>query len=749
MTISLFQPFKTKEGKFSPGVKPEQDLSYDSYFAYIRDGKWEEQVLNYRAGRIEKTAVPGVTPSGTFSYRSTGNLIAHSGVIALDFDHKDNPDFDPGEVAADPHVWAMHRSISGYGWVVYVRIDPERHTDAYLALERHFANQYKVVADPSGKDVTRFRFVSYDPDLYRNEGAKVWKKYLPKKEVMPAGKIFVHTENDIEHIINQITAQGINLTEAYHDWVKIGMAFASAYGEKGREYFHAVSQVSTKYNAEKCDQKYTNLLKTTVGKVGIASFFWLAQLAGVEIKTARTQHIERVAKMQMKVVGTNGGHKDKDAAGEAAVKVLSEMDMIYGPDVEQVVEQVKALPADQLSDPGANADLIADLKEFLRTYQMQFNEVTRLIEIDGEPVNDRLFNSIYVKALEVMKAGGKGKAPITKDLLFSIMDSDFTKSYHPLKDFFSKHANMKPSGEIERLFSSIKIKPIRYDEGRQIDGTDYLRIYFRKWLLSCVASWHGTYSVMMAVLTGEQMNGKTNFFRWLLPEELRAYYAESRLDAGKDDEILMTQKAIICDDEYGGKSKMEYKRLKELISKQTFTIRKPYGRISEDLTRIAVLCGTSNEEEIINDPTGNRRIIPVPVDRIDWAVYNSIDKTALWMEVYHEWRKAGDEWMLTRDEVKALNKLSTRHEQVSQEEESLWMFFDLPKNGGITEYLTNTEIRNYIEMNTRLKLSQTKLGLALIKCGFEKQQKKIGGLVRLVYPVVKRRSEAESGPTPF
>ena len=243
--------------------------------------------------------------------------------------------------------------------------------------------------------------------------------------------------------------------------------------------------------------------------------------------------------------------------------------------------------------------------------------------------------------------------------------------------------------------------------------------------------------------------GKTNFFRGLLPDELKPYYAESSLDEGKDAEILMTQKAIICDDEYEGKNKQDYKRLKAFLSKQFFSIRKPYGRITEDLMRIAVLCGTSNEEEIINDPTGNRRIIPVPVTAIDWDKYKQIDKTALWMEIYNEWKKSGDDWMMTKAEVVALNKLTTRNTQVSQEEEAIWMFFDHPSNGGYVDAMTNTEIKNFIEMNTRLRLSQTKLGLVLKKCGFEKFDRKIGGIKKQVYEVVKRSGAQNADPAPF
>ena len=721
-------------------------MTYEAYFDAIRSGQWEEEVLNVRAGRRKKLSVQGVTPSGTFSYRSAGNLTAHSGVIALDFDAQDNEEFPADQIAADPYVWALHRSISGKGWVVYIKIDPERHADAYLSLERHFANEYQVVADPSGKDVPRLRFVSYDPELYHNPAAKTWRKYLPKKQIMPVGRVYVHTDKDIEHCINQIRARGINLADSYHDWITIGMAFVAGYGEAGREYFHAVSSISSKYDHEKSDKKYSQLIRTASGKVTMASFFWLAQLAGVEIKTPRTTHIERVAKMQRRVVGKNGGHKDIEAAAEATKRVLDEMDDIRGEDVDQVTAQVMEMPESAIEGQPSE-DLIADLKEFLRTYSMRFNEVTRLIEVDGEVLTDRLFNSVYIRAMEVLgTSAAKGKA-ITKDLLFSIIDSDFTPGYHPFRDFFSRHSNLKPTGEVSRLLSSLKVPPFEY-EGRTVTGREYLEMYARKWLLSCVASWHGTYSVMMLVLTGGQMNRKTEFFRNLLPEELSSYYAESTLDKGKDDEILMCQKAIICDDEYEGKSKQDYKHLKSMLSRQTFSIRKPYGRISEDLQRIAVLCGTANEEEIINDPTGNRRIIPVPVEEIDWAIYQSVDKTALWMELYHEWKQIGDAWMMDKAQVKALNLLTRRNEQVSQEEEAIWMFFELPGNGGYGEFLTNTEIRNYIETNTRLKLSHTKLGLMLNKCGFEKKPKKLGGVTKMVYEVVKKRQSGAAGDDP-
>lgn len=749
--ISFYLPAKNKEGKAVPGVTPKEAIGFETYLEGIRDGRWEKEVLGYRAGRIEKSKLPGVTPSGTFTYRAAGSLQAHSGIIALDFDEKDNLYFPADEIATDPFVYAFHRSAGGKGYAVYIRIDPAKHAESYLSLEKHFADNYRVMADPSGKDVGRFRFVSLDDELYHNPHARVWKKYLPKKTAQIPAQ-YVHTGSDVEHVMNQLRLKGANICDSYHDWLRVGMGFASTYGEGGRAYFHQVSSLSHKYDPGDCDKKFDNMLKSASGKTSVATFFYLAKQAGCQIKTERTAHIERVATMRRLQVGKNGGYQTADDAKTAAVRILTEVDGMTGDDIEEIVEQVMALPEGELKREVQ--DGVADLKEFLRGYDLKYNEITGAIEVDGQHLSDRIGNSIYVKALETL-AGSKTK--VSKELLFAVLESDFVPSYHPIRQHFINHSHIYPTGLIEALIDCMRIRDLPYimEEGRVWSGKAFAQLYLRKWLISCVASWHGTYSVMMVVLTGAQAAGKTNFFRKLLPEALRRFYADNKLDKGNaDDLILMASKAIICDDEFSGKSKQDYKLLKEMISKQTITARRPYARFSEDLERIAVLCGCSNEEEVINDPTGNRRIIPIPLIDIDWEKYNAIDKTALWMEIYHEWRKSGDSWMLTKDEVRTLNILTTNAAQVAAEEESIWMFFDHPDNGGRVEYLTNTEIKNIIETGTRLHVSSTKLGLFLQKNGFAKKTIRNGKNIKHVYGVVKKQSIGYRGsqddePIPF
>ena len=242
------------------------------------------------------------------------------------------------------------------------------------------------------------------------------------------------------------------------------------------------------------------------------------------------------------------------------------------------------------------------------------------------------------------------------------------------------------------------------------------------------------------------MTGKTEFFRRLLPDGIKRYYAESKLDAGKDDDILMCQKLIVMDDEMGGKSKQDEKRLKELTSKSVFSLRAPYGRHNEDFKRLAILCGTSNDTEIINDPTGNTRIIPIQVNKIDFDAYNAIDKDELFMEIVRCFED-NHQWNLNKADFDILTETSENFETVSVERELLLQFFGVPQPDGFGEWLSTTEIKNHIELNSKQIIKGTKkLGIELKKIYGNIKSVKINGISLKKYKVVRLN---QNNPTTF
>jgi len=734
--ISLFPEGKVsvKTGKMSPAVIPFTNIDFDDYLEKIKDGEFQDEVLAYRTGKLDKLSLRGVTPSGVFSYRSSKNLTQHSGYIGIDVDKKDQvrTDFQNvrEELKNDSYIYSLHDSVSGNGGiVVYIKIVPDKHFESFIALERYFLENYKIIIDKSCKNVDRYRFVSFDPELYLNKKAKTWKTYLQKKQVEPKAT-YIFCDNDLEHVFQQISDKGIDLTNSYDDWYKIGGALQHHYGgQKGKDLFHLVSQNSPKYEQTAVDKLYDVIEKRASEKIAtIGTFLWLCKNAGLDIKTKRTETIERVAKLRRKSIGTSGGAKDSDSAKKDALKYLNDFENISGVDVEEVVSKVFLLPENELNTK--SSDVLADLEAFLKTFDLRFNEITRNYELNSEPMTDRDYNSLYIKSIKQVDD------KITKDRLFSLIDSECTVSYSPFSEFINKYKHLKPSGNFEKLCECITYKQLTYANGRAEIVYDYLELFLKKWLLGIISSMHGTYSILILVFTGGQRAGKTKFFRNLLPDELMSFYAESKLDEGKDSEILMTKKLVILDDEFGGKSKQDAKRLKELSSKQWFNLRRPFGRTSEDLRRLAVLCGTSNDDEVINDPTGNRRIIPINVIDIDHDKMEEINKVDLFIELYNEWIENKDSFILSKDEIEILNNCTQLNEQPSQEEEMILKYF-YPIDTLLGNYLvlTNTEIKAYIEeKNNTIRLNPYKLGLTLKKLGFEKKSQRVNGSTpKIVY----------------
>lgn len=369
-------------------------------------------------------------------------------------------------------------------------------------------------------------------------------------------------------------------------------------------------------------------------------------------------------------------------------------------------------------------NIVIDIKMFLnKSYKFRRNVITRNIEVNGTPLDDKLLNSIFVNAkTHIDKA--------SKDLVTAIIFSDFVQDYNPfaeILDHYIKNYPKEATGHIDKLISSINT------------DTPNAAIFIKKWLVSMMGTINGKHSPLLLVLCGGQNTGKTEWFRRLLPDALQKYYAESKLDLGKDDEILMTKKLIIMDDEMGGKSKAEEKQLKLMTSKQIFSIREPYGRVSMDLNRLALLCGTTNDEEVLSDPTGNRRILPVRVLSINHKLYNSVNKDLLFFELWLEYEN-GYHYELTTEDIETLKNSSNDFKKSSPEEELIWRYFRMPTdddNSLDIKELTNSDILSIIQSRSSVRISQTKLGIVLRQLGFKQSHTKVANTTKRVYHLIE------------
>jgi hypothetical protein len=244
----------------------DTDIELASFLEGVQTGKWQDIVFDVRNAPtkeikdLKKKSAPLVTISGSFSARKDDALRKHSNFIAIDIDNLDDASETKKRIGEDPYIYAGFLSIGGNGLCLIVKIDGTRHLDAFNGIAAYLYNEYQLIVDQSGKNVSRARFVSYDPFMLLNMKSATFKKYLPKKKEQKHPKVMV-IKTDFDAMIKQMDDKSINLCEDYSEWIRICYALVSEFQEQGREYFHTLSSHSSKYNSLDCDAQFDACLK--------------------------------------------------------------------------------------------------------------------------------------------------------------------------------------------------------------------------------------------------------------------------------------------------------------------------------------------------------------------------------------------------------------------------------------------------------------------------------------------------------
>lgn len=234
-----------------------------------------------------KKKLPLVTVSGIFEpTRSSKNLKEHTGLICIDIDGSDNThikNFSDLKIQLSniKEVLFCAVSVSGNGYFAIVPIkNPDKHREHFIAMQEDFKS-LGINIDIACKDVTRLRGYSYDPQPYINEEAEIYTRLFITEKKYYVSQCDQASDN-ISKIVNMACQNHIDVTGGYHDWFSLGCALASELGEAGRNHFHVISSISSKYKYAECDKKYNECLKTN--RIGIGTFFSIAKDYGIMFK---------------------------------------------------------------------------------------------------------------------------------------------------------------------------------------------------------------------------------------------------------------------------------------------------------------------------------------------------------------------------------------------------------------------------------------------------------------------------------
>lgn len=380
-------------------------------------------------------------------------------------------------------------------------------------------------------------------------------------------------------------------------------------------------------------------------------------------------------------------------------------------------KEVKISPEDHLH-PVEKIDFL-----FKRDFpDLKRNVITGEFENVGGELSQEEINSTILD----FKVETKG---ITETLFFLYLNSNKIQSYNPVKGFFLSNAKLKPTGLIDKLAATIVS-----DTGMRDDEfcPDYTQHFLKKWMVGAVAMVFGKgTNMLMLILAGEKQNtGKTTWLRKLVPQELAAYSAEPKgIDDMKEAELgmLMVENFIILDDEMQNRRWRDWKKMKSLLSSATATIRRPYDKRQRKYERLGSLCSTTNNLDLLGDPTGNRRLIPINVIEINHVEYNELDKKLLWMEAYHLMLN-GYNFELTQKDIEILNQNTKNFEIVDEIIELIEEYYEPPNKEAIGRF-TSTQVSVYLGQMSHIRhgLPANQVGQRLRKMGYEQRRQDSGG----------------------
>ena len=251
--------------------------SKKNWVSRIRDCRDEEQQKKM------KLKLPCITPAGVFTIRRADCLREPSGYMSIDLDNLEGKTSTTKELLKGFSGLAYcGLSVRGNGLFMIIKIaHPEKYAEH---LEAVFDDLKKLglSPDPACKDISRLRFVSYDPDPICDFNVKPYEKLIVTNSQLNIENSH-HNKGAIaervERCLEQIDKRHLDITMDYKVWLTLAYALSNEFGEGGREYFHRVSRYYNGYNPREADRTFTACLKGSATSIG--TFFWHCKRNGI------------------------------------------------------------------------------------------------------------------------------------------------------------------------------------------------------------------------------------------------------------------------------------------------------------------------------------------------------------------------------------------------------------------------------------------------------------------------------------
>lgn len=266
------------------------------------------------------------------------------------------------------------------------------------------------------------------------------------------------------------------------------------------------------------------------------------------------------------------------------------------------------------------------------------------------------------------------------------LESDLLSTYNPVEDFLFKCAGKWDGKDYIRALA----RTVPTDN-------PYWEDWFYTWFLAMVNQWrsysHRKYGNSVApLLISKQGYNKSTFCRSLVPPELQWGYNDNLVLSEKRQVLqAMCQALLLNLDEFNQISpQVQQGFLKNIIQLPSVKMKPPYGSHVQEFPRMASFIATSNMEDILSDPSGNRRFLGVeltgPIDVSQLPNYEQLYAQALAA------LQAGEKTYFDAEQTKLIMASNRKFEVISPVDQYFNLYFDLTDDAKLGEYLTAAEI---------------------------------------------------------
>ena len=361
--------------------------------------------------------------------------------------------------------------------------------------------------------------------------------------------------------------------------------------------------------------------------------------------------------------------------------------------VEKTVDNINEADVDNSSehvdkDSKELSDNILSMIGFLcKKYDFRYNSVMKFTEYRPkdkdywgfQPVDARVQKRM---TLEVQLANIRVSIKDVRNYL----ESDLLSTYNPVENFLFKCMGKWDGKDYIRALA----RTVPTDNPHWED-------WFYTWFLAMVDQWrsysHRKYGNSVApLLISKQGYNKSTFCRSLVPPELQWGYNDNLVLSEKRQVLqAMCQALLLNLDEFNQISpQVQQGFLKNIIQLPSVKMKPPYGSHVQEFPRMASFIATSNMEDILSDPSGNRRFLGVeltgPIDVSQLPNYEQLYAQALAA------LQAGEKTYFDAEQTKLIMASNRKFEVISPVEQYFNLYFDLTDEVKQGEYLTAAEI---------------------------------------------------------